>query len=62
VTTFAYRDPGNPYLPSIIFLVASVVLFLVHMFLLGVAERRRPLGRALTPTDEGRLPAAAGRR
>jgi hypothetical protein len=51
VTTFAYRDPGNPYLPSIIFLVASVVLFLVHMVLLGVAERRRPLGVALKPTE-----------
>jgi hypothetical protein len=62
VTTFAYRDPGSPYLPSILFLVASVVLFLVHMVLLGVAERRRPLGVALTPTDEGRAPAAAGAR
>jgi hypothetical protein len=60
VTTFAYRDPGNPYLPSIIFLVASVILFLVHMVLLGVAERRRPLGGALTPTDEGRPAAGAG--
>ena len=62
VTAFAYRDPGNPYLPSIIFLVASVILFLVHMVLLGVAERRRPLGVALKPTAEGRAPAAAGAR
>jgi hypothetical protein len=62
VTTFAYRDPGNPYLPSIIFLVASVILFLVHMVLLGLAERRRPLGVALKPTDEGRQPAGAGAR
>jgi hypothetical protein len=60
VTSFAYRDPGNPYLPSIIFLIASSVLFVVHMLLLGVAERRRPLGVALKPTDEGRQPAAAG--
>ncbi|HJU00463.1 MAG TPA: hypothetical protein VJ966_04560 [Actinomycetes bacterium] len=51
VTTFAYRDPGNPYLPSIIFLIAAVVLFLVHMVLLGLAERRRPLGVALRPTE-----------
>jgi len=51
VTAFAYRDPGNPYLPSIIFLVASVILFLVHMVLLGLAERRRPLGVALKPTE-----------
>jgi hypothetical protein len=62
VTTFAYRDPGNPYLPSIIFLVASVILFLVHMVLLGLSERRRPLGVALKPTDEGRAPAATGAR
>ena len=61
VTTFAYRDPGNPYLPSIIFLVASVILFLVHMVLLGVAERRRPLGVGLTPGEGDRVPAGAGR-
>ena len=60
-TFFAYRDPGSPYLPSILFLVGSVVLFLVHLFLLGVAERRRPLGQALTPTTEPeRQPAGAG--
>jgi hypothetical protein len=60
-TTFAYRDPGNPYLPSILFLAGASVLFVVHLFLLGMAERRRPLGRALTPTGEGeRQPAGAG--
>jgi hypothetical protein len=60
-TFFAYRDPGSPYLPSILFLVGSIVLFLVHLFLLGVAERRRPLGQALTPTTEPeRQPAGAG--
>jgi hypothetical protein len=62
VTTFAYRDPGSPYLPSIIFLAASLVLFVVHLFLLGRAERRRPLGVAVTPTNEAeRQPAGAGR-
>jgi len=61
VTSFAYRDPGNPYLPSIIFLIASVLLFLVHMVLLGLAERRRPLGVALKPTEGDRVPAGAGR-
>jgi hypothetical protein len=61
VTTFAYRDPGNPYLPSIIFLVASVLLFLIHMVLLGVAERRRPLGGGLAPSEGDRVPAGAGR-
>jgi hypothetical protein len=62
VTTFAYRDPGNPSQPSILFLIGSSVLFVAHMLLLGVAERRRPLGVALTPTDEGRQPAGAGAR
>jgi hypothetical protein len=62
VTTFAYRDPGNPRLPSILFLAGALVLFVVHLLLLGLAERRRPLGVALTPTDEGRRPAGAGAR
>jgi hypothetical protein len=62
-TTFAYRDPGNPYLPSILFLVASLVLFVVHMLLLGLAERRRPLGVTQTPAPEPeRQPAGAGAR
>ncbi|HEX2155576.1 MAG TPA: hypothetical protein VHS79_01130 [Actinomycetes bacterium] len=62
-TTFAYRDPGNPYLPSILFLVASLVLFVVHMLLLGLAERRRPLGVTQTPAPEAeRQPAGAGAR
>ena len=61
-TFFAYRDPGSPYLPSILFLAGSSLLFVVHMLLLGLAERRRPLGGALTPTDDGRQPAGAGAR
>jgi hypothetical protein len=62
-TTFAYRDPGNPYLPSILFLIASSVLFLVHMLLLGVVERRRPLGLAQAHAPEPeRQPAGAGAR
>jgi hypothetical protein len=61
-TFFAYRDPGSPRLPSILFLVGATVLFLVHMLLLGVAERRRPLGRAQTPAPEAEpLPAGARR-
>ncbi|HYN17591.1 MAG TPA: hypothetical protein VEY96_05860 [Actinomycetes bacterium] len=60
-TTFAYRDPGSPYLPSILFLLGSLVLFVIHLFLLGLAERRRPLGGARAPTPEGqRQPAGAG--
>jgi hypothetical protein len=61
VTTFAYRDPGSPYLPSILFLIGSTVLFVVHMLLLGVAERRRPLGVVQSPAAEDeRQPAGAG--
>ena len=60
-TIFAYRDPGNPYLPSILFLIGAVVLFVIHMLLLGLVERRRPLGVAQAPTPEGeRQPAGAG--
>jgi hypothetical protein len=61
-TTFAYRDPGSPYLPSILFLAASLVLFVVHMLLLGLVERRRPLGVVQAPAAEGaqRQPAGAG--
>jgi hypothetical protein len=61
-TTFAYRDPGSPYLPSILFLIGSVVLFVVHMLLLGLAERRRPLGVSRTPAEGDRQPAGAGAR
>jgi hypothetical protein len=62
-TSFAYRDPGSPYLPSILFLAGSLVLFLVHMVLLGLAERRRPLGVGLSPAAEAeRQPAGAGAR
>jgi hypothetical protein len=62
-TSFAYRDPGNPYLPSILFLAGSSVLFVVHMLLLGVAERRRPLGVAQRPAPEAEpQPAGAGAR
>jgi hypothetical protein len=58
-TFFAYRDPGAPRLPSILFLVGSLVLFVVHMLLLGVAERRRPLGVVQRPAPEAE-PVAAG--
>jgi hypothetical protein len=62
VTIFAYRDPGSPYLPSILFLIGSVILFLLHTVLLGLAERRRPLGVALAPTTEGERQPAGARR
>jgi hypothetical protein len=61
-TTFAYRDPGNPYLPSILFLIGSLVLFVAHLLLLGLAERRRPLGVALTPKAEAERQPVGARR
>jgi hypothetical protein len=60
-TTFAYRDPGAPYLPSLLFLIGSLVLFAVHMLALGLVERRRPLGVPAAATAEGeRQPARTG--
>jgi hypothetical protein len=60
-TFFAYRDPGAPSLPSLLFLVGSLVLFVVHMLVLGLVERRRPLGLpAATAADGEREPARAG--
>jgi len=56
---FAYRDPGAPYVPSLIVMVVALVLFLVHMLGLGAAERRRPLGPApRAPVDATRIPAS----
>lgn len=43
-TFFAYRDPGAPYLPSLIVMAISLVLAVGHFIGLGAAERRRPLG------------------
>ncbi len=58
VSAFAYQDKGAPSLPSYLFLAGSIVLFLLHAWLLGVAERRRPLGAALSPQAEPRASAA----
>jgi len=60
-TTFAYRDPGAPSLPSVLFLIGSLVLFVVHMLALGLVERRRPLGAPVATTADGeRQPARTG--
>jgi hypothetical protein len=56
ITTFAYKDPGAPKLPSLLFLGAAILLFALHVLLLGRVERRRPLGQVLTP-GEARAPA-----
>ncbi len=37
---FSYFDQGNPLLPSIIFMIVSLVLFLLHAFLLDRSEQR----------------------
>jgi hypothetical protein len=61
-TSFAYRDPGAPSLPSLLFLIGALVLFVVHMLALGMVERRRPLGApvaAATAADGERQPARA---
>jgi hypothetical protein len=57
-TFFAYRDPGAPYLPSLIVMAISLVLAVGHFIGLGAAERRRPLGVApRTAGAEGRTPS-----
>lgn len=60
-TFFAYRDPGAPYVPSLIVMGISLVLFLVHMLGLGAAERRRPLGAPARVSIDGgtRVPASS---
>jgi hypothetical protein len=59
-TFFAYRDPGAPYVPSLIVMGLALVLFIAHMLGLGAAERRRPLGAPpRAPVDAGtRVPAS----
>jgi hypothetical protein len=52
---FAYRDPGAPYLPSLIIMGAALLLCLGHIFALGAVERRRPLG---APARAGEQPAS----
>jgi hypothetical protein len=57
VAVFAYQDPGAPALPSYLFLAGSTLLFLLHVWLLSLVERRRPLGAVLTPQTEQRVTA-----
>jgi hypothetical protein len=57
VAVFAYQDPGAPALPSYLFLAGSTLLFLLHVWLLALVERRRPLGAVLTPQAEQRTTA-----
>jgi hypothetical protein len=60
---FAYRDPGAPYVPSLIVMGVSLVLFVGHVLGLGAAERRRPLGAPpRAPTDAGSRVSASSSR
>jgi hypothetical protein len=54
-TFFAFRDPGAPYLPSLLIMGLSLVLLVLHIAGLGIAETRRPLG------VQPRAPEPAGR-
>jgi hypothetical protein len=59
---FAYRDPGAPYVPSLIVMGISLVLFVGHVLGLAAAERRRPLGappRAPAEAGGTRVPASS---
>jgi hypothetical protein len=57
VAVFAYKDAGAPALPSYLFLAGSALLFLLHVWLLSLVERRRPLGAVLSPQTEQRATA-----
>jgi hypothetical protein len=57
VAVFAYQDPGAPAVPSYLFLAGSILLFGLHVWLLSVVERRRPLGEVLTPQPDQRAAA-----
>jgi hypothetical protein len=58
-TFFSYRDPGAPYVPSLIVMAVSLLLFLGHMLGLGAAERARPLGRAPRTPEQTAAPVRA---
>jgi hypothetical protein len=62
VTEFAYQDPGFQQMYNFIFMGASLLLFLLHVFALGRAERRNPLNvegaaPAREPATQPRQPA-----
>jgi hypothetical protein len=57
VAVFAYQDPGAPALPSYLFVAGSILLFALHVWLLSVVERRRPLGAVLSPQPDQRATA-----
>lgn len=56
ITAFAFRDKGAIFLPSLYFLVASIFLFSLHLWLLArdeIKQRARDAETATTPTKVG---------
>jgi len=54
ITVFAYRDKGAVFLPSLYFLVTSLVLFGLHLWLLArdeIKQRTRDAAISTTPTQ-----------
>lgn len=60
VTLYGFFDPGAPLFPGIVFIVVSLVGFLLHVFLLNADERReqRELAEAAEEERE-KVPAGA---
>jgi hypothetical protein len=58
---FGYFDAGNPLLPSLIFIVISLVLFVIHAWLLDRSERmeRREITAVRGEAEAERVPANA---
>ena len=56
VTIFAFRDKGAIFLPSLYFLVVSIFLFALHLWLLArdeIKQRARDAETVTTPTKVG---------
>jgi hypothetical protein len=56
ITVFALRDKGAVFLPSLYFLMTSVFLFSLHLWLLArdeIKQRARDTATATTPTKVG---------
>jgi hypothetical protein len=58
---FGYFDEGNPLLPALVFALISLVLFLIHAWLLDRSERmeRREYEELAAPPEQERVPANA---
>jgi hypothetical protein len=57
-TAYAFFDAGNPFFPSLVFIVVSLLLFALHAFLLHRDETRsRREARELVTEEPERVPA-----